>query len=98
MALDPFLLQNAVQPEPIQPRLLDRDDRIAWPVRASALRLSSANSFISPATSPAVTLCLDIFSPLPGDSDVTSQVERLSSNDAKIAPICVRIAVGPSEG
>src|SRR5438876_7663681 len=29
MALDPLLLQNAVEPEPIQPRLLDRDDRIA---------------------------------------------------------------------
>ena len=29
VALDPLLLQNTVQPEPVQPRLLDRDDRIA---------------------------------------------------------------------
>jgi hypothetical protein len=28
---------------------------------------------------PAATLCLDIFSPLPGDSDVTSHVERLGA-------------------
>src|SRR5258708_33081106 len=29
MALNAVLLQNTVQPEPVQPRLLDRDDRIA---------------------------------------------------------------------
>src|SRR5581483_10476835 len=29
VALDPLLLQNAVKPDPIQPRLLDRDARIA---------------------------------------------------------------------
>ena len=69
-----------------------------WPVRTAALRLSSANSFISSAVSPAATLCLDIFSPWPGDNDVTSQFERLSSSDTKIAVICVRIAVGPSKG
>jgi hypothetical protein len=98
MALNAVLLQNTVQPEPVQPRLLDRDDRIALPVRTSALRLSSANSAKSSAVSPAATLCLDIFSPLPGDNDVTSQFERLSSSDIKIAAICVRIAVGPSKG
>jgi hypothetical protein len=62
------------------------------------LRLRSANSFIKPATSPAAMLCLDIFSPLPGDNDVTSQFERLSSSEIKIAAICVWIAVSPSEG
>src|SRR6516165_9442201 len=39
-------------------------------------------------------MCFDIFSPPPGDSDVTSQVDRLSSNETKIAPRSVRIAVG----
>jgi len=34
----------------------------------------------------ARTECFDIFSPPPGDSDVISQVERLSSNEMKIAP------------
>src|SRR6266550_3145685 len=29
MALNAVLLQNTMQPEPVQPRLLDRDDRIA---------------------------------------------------------------------
>jgi len=36
--------------------------------------------------SPAGTLCFDIFSLPPGNSDVISQVERLSSNETKIAP------------
>jgi hypothetical protein len=40
----------------------------------------------------------DILSPLPGESDVTTHFERLSSNETKIAPNCVRIAVGPTEG
>src|SRR4029077_4919698 len=47
-----------------------------------------------PATSPLRTVCFDIFSPPPGDNDVTSQVDRLSSNETKIAPRSVRIAVG----
>ena len=38
---------------------------------------------------------LDIFSPLPGATDVTSQIERLSSKETKIAPI-VAAAVGSS--
>jgi hypothetical protein len=46
---------------------------------------------------PAVTLCFDIFSPFPGDSDVISHVGRLSSNETKIAPNCVRIAAGSSD-
>src|ERR1700730_8686598 len=46
--------------------------------------------------SPAGTLCFDIFSPLPGDNDVISQVERLSSNEMKIAPRSLRMALGAS--
>src|SRR2546430_16135249 len=46
--------------------------------------------------SPAGTLCFDIFSPPPGDSDVISQVERLSSNEMNIAPRSLRIAFGAS--
>src|ERR1700733_13915972 len=67
------------------------------PVRATAFRLRSSKRARSPAASPARTLCLDIFSPAPGDSEVISQVERLSSNEMKIAPNCVRIAVGSSK-
>ena len=37
--------------------------------------------------SPPRTLCLDIVSPAPGDREVISQVERLSSSETKIAKI-----------
>src|ERR1700741_3479539 len=56
-----------------------------FPVRAHAFLLSSEKRASSPATSPADTLCFDIFSRPPGDSDVTSQVDRLSSNEMNIA-------------
>src|ERR1700704_6746836 len=46
--------------------------------------------------SPAGTLCFDIFSPPPGNRDVISQVERLSSNEMNIAPRSLRIAFGAS--
>ena len=49
---------------------------------------------MSPARSPPGTLCFDIFSAPPGDSDVTIQRDRLSSNETKIAPRSVRIAAG----
>ena len=68
-----------------------------FPVRAKRLLLEAPKS--APAAqqmSPAGTLCFDIFSPPPGDSEVISQVERLSSNETKIAPRSVRIAVGAS--
>src|SRR5208283_2623263 len=66
------------------------------PVRAHAFFLSSEKRASSAAISPADTLCFDIFSPPPGDSDVISHVDRLSSNETKIAPRSVRIAVGAS--
>jgi hypothetical protein len=68
------------------------------PVRAAALRLSSANRRSSPDTSPAGTVCLDIFSPPQGDSDVISQALRDSSSETKIAPSSVRIGSSPSAG
>src|SRR6516162_8287773 len=68
------------------------------PVRAAALRRSSANRCNSPYTSPAETVCLDIFSPAPGDRDVISQARRDSSIDTKIAPRSVRIAAYAGRG
>ena len=56
-----------------------------FPVRAQAFLLSSEKRASSAAISPADTLCLDIFSPRPGDSDVASQVDPLSSNETNIA-------------
>src|SRR5215831_21316185 len=61
-------------------------------IRRRAFSLSSKSRLSKPAMSPPGTACFDIFSPAPGESDVISQVERLSSNDTKIAPRSVRIA------
>ena len=67
---------------------------IGWfiPVRVNALRLSSVSLASKPETSPDLISRFDIVSPVPGDSEVTSHVERLSSNETKIAPSCERIA------
>ena len=67
-----------------------------FPVLARAFSRSRAKRSSSSATSPPRTTCFDIFSPPPGDSDVISHVDRLSSNETKIAPRSVRIAVGAS--
>jgi hypothetical protein len=56
------------------------------------LPLSSASLASKPETSPASIAGLDSFSPVPGDSEVISHAERLSSNETKIAPSCERIA------
>src|ERR1700731_2310805 len=53
---------------------------------------SSEKRASSAPMSPAGRVCLDIFSPPPGDSDVISQVERLSSIETKIAPRSLRMA------
>src|SRR3974390_1777616 len=67
-----------------------------FPVLARVFSRSCAKRSNSPVTSPPRTTCFDIFSPPPGDSDVISHVDRLSSNETKIAPRSVRIAVGAS--
>src|SRR6266853_861311 len=67
-----------------------------FPVLARVFSRSRAKRSSNPATSPPRTTCFDIFSPPPGDSDVISHVDRLSSNETKIAPRSVRIAVGAS--
>src|ERR1700679_710416 len=51
-----------------------------------------------PARSPASTECRDILCPPPGASEVISHLERLSSNEMKMALICVWIAAGFSCG
>jgi hypothetical protein len=52
------------------------------PVRAQAFSWSWENRSSKPAISAAVTACLDIFSPPPGDKDVINQLERDSRRDA----------------
>src|SRR3954452_10902580 len=67
------------------------------PVRVRAFSLSWAKRARRAAMSPLRTECFDIFSPPPGESEVTTQVERLSSRDTKIALRSVRTA-GCSSG
>jgi hypothetical protein len=55
-------------------------------MRCWALPLRSANRTNNPPMSPALRLYCDIRSPLPGESAVSTQPERFSSNDTKIAP------------
>src|SRR5487761_19157 len=64
------------------------------PVRANAFCFSSENRASSDAISPAGTECFDIFSPPPGDNDVISQIERLSSKDVNIPARLVWMALG----
>src|SRR5450759_4382069 len=67
-----------------------------FPVRANAFCLNSEKRASSAHISPAGTLCFDIFPPPPGDSEVISQVERLSSKEMKIAPRSGWMALGAS--
>jgi hypothetical protein len=67
-----------------------------FPVRANAFCFISEKRASSAPMSPAGTLCFDIFSPAPSDSEVVSQVERLSSNETKIAPRSARMALRAS--
>ena len=94
MAFNPFRLERPVDPESVEPSFLDHNDRKALARPARAFSWICAKRSSSPATSPPRTECFDIFSPPPGDSDVISQIDRLSSNETKIAPRSVRIAVG----
>ena len=68
--------------------------RTNFPVRARAFCLRAENRVHSAQISPARTLCFDIFSPPPGDSEVINQLERLSSIETKIARRSLRMALG----
>ena len=64
-------------------------------LRGAAVTMASSEKRASRAQmSPPGTVCLDILSPPPGDNDVMSHFERLSSNETKIAPISLRMVFG----
>jgi hypothetical protein len=92
MALDPFPLQSPVDPEPVVPGFLNDDDRIANSRPSRSLLANSrktskhAGKVARAHPMPRQPL------PPPGTSEVISHFERLSSNDMKMAPICVWIA------
>ena len=93
MAFDTIVLQQAVDPKSVKTRFLYYDDRNDLAFANLRLFRELRKRARSLATSPLRTVCFDIFSPPPGDNDVISQVDRLSSNETKIAPRSVRIAV-----
>jgi len=96
VAFDPFLLEHTMNPEPVQPRFLNDYDRERFPGPRKSLLLETRKPRQQRTGIPAGTLCFDIFSPLPGDSEVITQLERLSSIETKIAPRSLRIALGAS--
>jgi hypothetical protein len=85
-----------VNPESVQPSFLNDDNRKRFPSPRKRLLSKLREACQQHTKVPAGTLCFDIFSPPPGDNDVISQVERLSSNEMKIAPTSLRMALGAS--
>ena len=92
MGFDPFVLKQAVVQKPSRPTSSNYDDSNDLPVRILHLVLELRELRPQSATLPLRTVYFDIFSAA-GDSDVMSQVDRLSFNETKIAPRSVRIAV-----
>src|SRR3712207_4634235 len=62
------------------------------PVRACAFARSVLKWFKRPFTSPLSIECLDILSPLPGDSEVITHLPRDSSRETKIAARVTSVA------
>jgi hypothetical protein len=96
VALDPFGLQHPVDPEAVQTSLLDDDNRevSAGPRRSLAPELGEPTQ--KPRHVARQNRVLGHLLPAPGDRDVISQADRLSSKETKIAPRSVRIAGGAS--
>ena len=92
MALAPLLLQHAVQPEAVKAGFLDHDDRMERPGPRQRLLSQLRQPSKQPRDVAALHRMLQQLLAAPGDSEVTSHVERLSSNETKIAPSCERIA------
>ena len=94
MAFNTFGLERPVDPESVEPSFLDHNDWKALARPGPRLLLDLREALQQPGDIAARSECFDILSPPPGDSDVISQIDRLSSSETKIAPRSVRIAVG----
>ena len=97
MAFDAFVLERPVKPKPVEAGLLYNDDPKALTRPQLRLLLKLCEALQQPAHIAAMHCCFDIFSPPPGDSEVISQLDRLNSNETKIAPRSVWIAVNGSD-
>jgi hypothetical protein len=93
VALDPgFLAQHSSQPEAIKSASWITTSGNSLASRRWAFWRRAAKHENRLAISPPVTVWRDIFS-LPGDRAVTSHVDLLNSNETKIAPRSVGVAV-----
>src|SRR5271156_4963819 len=97
MALHSFTQQHTMNPEAVQPRFLNDDDREGFAGPRARFPPEFRKARQQRSDIPADTLCFDIFSPRPGDSDVASQVDRLSSNETNIAQRSAPIVVGVTD-
>jgi hypothetical protein len=88
--------EHSVDPEFVEACLLDDDEWEDLPCPRPCFLPKLRKALQEPGDIAATHRCFDIFVPPPGDSDVISQVERLSSNETKIAPRLVWIAFGSS--
>src|SRR5262249_6412163 len=86
-----------VNPKAVETGLLYNDDPKALTRPQLSLLLKLCEALHQPGEIAAGTECFDIFSPPPGDSEVISQLERLNSNETKIAPRWVWMAVNGSD-
>jgi hypothetical protein len=75
VAFDPFILQHAVDPETVEAGFMNDDDRKVAVRQRYSFLLKLSEALQQPSDTPPCTTCLDIFLPLPGDSEVISQVE-----------------------
>src|ERR1700730_2255564 len=80
VALDAVGLEQAMNPETIEPTSWIATTLTGAAIRCSALVFNRARRSSSSRPLPPASVCLDIFL-LPGASDVATHVERLSSNE-----------------
>src|SRR5262249_1369484 len=98
VALNALLLQNAVDPEAIKARLLDRDDRIGLAGPGLCLALKLRKQLQKPRNIASRDAVFGHFLALAGRQRSYQPIRTAQFQRQKIAPNCVWIAAGPSEG
>jgi len=98
MAFDAFALQHAMKPKAVETRFLNDNDRkgFSGPFQRLTLQLRKARQ--QRRDVPGSHGMLRHLLADPGDSDVMSQIERLSSKEMEMAARWVWIALGASVG
>src|SRR5437762_9639872 len=97
VALNAVGLEQAMNPETIEPDFLDRYNLDRRCMRCSTLLFNRARRSSSLRASPPTSVCLDI-SLLPSANDVATHVERLSSNETNKVAQSSRLQVCSETG